>query len=167
MRDRAQSADLPGCLSPAALYRPGRRFLRKATKDNRYGHRDATMILVAYRQGLRAAELVDLRWARVEFRTATLHVRRVKQGTPTGSSRTRICYAMLVATRLRIKDTTRGPCKPTSGIATSSTRCATPSYRRRDSKIFGENERRSPKVQCITGRVPPDTRIASAVFSRY
>jgi integrase len=26
--------------------------------------------------------LVDLRWDQVEFRTATLHVRRVKSGTP-------------------------------------------------------------------------------------
>jgi integrase len=56
--------------------------LIKATKDNRYGHRDATMILVAYRHGLRVSELVDLRWDQVDFRTATLHVRRVKQGTP-------------------------------------------------------------------------------------
>jgi integrase len=56
--------------------------LIKATQDNRYGHRDATMILVAYRHGLRAAELVDLRWEQVDFRTAALHVRRVKQGTP-------------------------------------------------------------------------------------
>jgi len=56
--------------------------LIKATQDNRYGHRDATMILLAYRHGLRAAELVDLRWEQVDFRTAALHVRRVKQGTP-------------------------------------------------------------------------------------
>ena len=40
------------------------------------------MILVAYRHGLRASELVDLRWDQVEFRTATLRVRKVKQGTP-------------------------------------------------------------------------------------
>ncbi len=56
--------------------------LMNAAKGNRWGHRDATMILVAYRHGLRASELVDLRWDQVEFRTATLHVRRVKQGTP-------------------------------------------------------------------------------------
>jgi integrase len=56
--------------------------LTEAAWDNRYGHRDATMILVAYRHGLRAAELTDLRWDQVEFRTATLHVRRVKRGTP-------------------------------------------------------------------------------------
>jgi integrase len=57
--------------------------LIKAIQDNRYGHRDGTMVLVAYKPGLRAAELVDLRWEQVDFRTATLHVRRVKQGTPT------------------------------------------------------------------------------------
>ena len=56
--------------------------LINATKDNRYGHRDATMILAAYRHGLRAAELVDLRWDQIDFRTGTLHVRRLKQGTP-------------------------------------------------------------------------------------
>src|SRR5262249_38515475 len=53
-----------------------------AAKGNRWGQRDATMVLVAYRHGLRASELVDLRWDQVDFRTATLHVRRVKQGTP-------------------------------------------------------------------------------------
>lgn len=51
-------------------------------KANRYGHRDATMILVAYRHGFRASELTDLRWNQIEFSSATLHVRRVKQGTP-------------------------------------------------------------------------------------
>jgi integrase len=40
------------------------------------------MILVAYRHGLRAAELVDLRWDQVDFDTATLAVRRVKKGSP-------------------------------------------------------------------------------------
>jgi site-specific recombinase XerD len=56
--------------------------LLKATKGNRWGHRDATMILVAYRHGLRASELTDLRWDQVDFATAILHVRRVKQGSP-------------------------------------------------------------------------------------
>ena len=56
--------------------------LLKAAGKNRWGHRDATMLLVAYRHGLRASELVDLRWDQVEFRMASLHVRRVKQGTP-------------------------------------------------------------------------------------
>lgn len=56
--------------------------LMKAAKRNRWGHRDATMILVAFRHGLRASELVDLRWDQIEFNTATLHVRRRKEGTP-------------------------------------------------------------------------------------
>jgi integrase len=53
-----------------------------AAKDNRYGHREATMALVAYRHGLRTSELVDLRWNQVDFNAATLHVNRVKNGTP-------------------------------------------------------------------------------------
>jgi type 1 fimbriae regulatory protein FimB/type 1 fimbriae regulatory protein FimE len=56
--------------------------LMNAAKGNRHGHRDTTMVLVAYRHGLRASELVDLRWDQVDFRSAALHVRRVKQGTP-------------------------------------------------------------------------------------
>ena len=56
--------------------------LTEAAKGNRHGHRDATMILVAYRHGLRVSELADLRWDQVEFTSAALHVRRVKQGTP-------------------------------------------------------------------------------------
>ena len=56
--------------------------LMEATKANRRGHRDATMILVAYRHGLRAAEVVDMRWEQVDFFAATLAVRRVKKGTP-------------------------------------------------------------------------------------
>jgi type 1 fimbriae regulatory protein FimB/type 1 fimbriae regulatory protein FimE len=56
--------------------------LLDAAKTNRHGHRDGTMLLVAYRHGLRASELVDLRWGQVDFQAATLHVRRVKQGTP-------------------------------------------------------------------------------------
>ena len=56
--------------------------LMNAARKNRWGHRDATMMLVAYRHGLRVSELVDLRWDQIEFASGTLHVRRVKQGTP-------------------------------------------------------------------------------------
>ena len=41
------------------------------------------MIPLAFRHGLRAAELVDLQWDQVELgRNAALHVRRVKSGVP-------------------------------------------------------------------------------------
>ena len=46
------------------------------------GLRDSTMVLVAYRHGLRVSELVDLRWDQVSFDTGMLHVRRAKRGTP-------------------------------------------------------------------------------------
>ena len=36
--------------------------LIEAAKTNRYGHRDATMLLVAFRHGLRASELCSLEW---------------------------------------------------------------------------------------------------------
>jgi integrase len=60
--------------------------LMTAARKNRWGHRDATMILVAYRHGFRPAELVDLRWDQIEFASGALHVRRVKRGTPSTHS---------------------------------------------------------------------------------
>jgi type 1 fimbriae regulatory protein FimB/type 1 fimbriae regulatory protein FimE len=65
-------------LTPAEVER-----LIKVAKDGRYGHRDATLILIAYRHGLRAVEICDLEWSQVEMgRAATLHVRRAKNGKP-------------------------------------------------------------------------------------
>jgi len=57
-------------------------LLIEAAKVNRRGHRDATMILIAFRHGLRAAEVCDLHWDQVDFDGAVLHVRRVKNGMP-------------------------------------------------------------------------------------
>ena len=56
--------------------------LIEAAGKNRQGRRDALMVLLAYRHGLRAAEVVDLRWEQVDFKSASQHVRRVKNGTP-------------------------------------------------------------------------------------
>ena len=53
-----------------------------ARKHGRYGHRDATMILVAYRHGLRASEVCDLQWQQIELSEGRLHVHRVKNGIP-------------------------------------------------------------------------------------
>jgi type 1 fimbriae regulatory protein FimE len=55
--------------------------LRKAARTiGRHGHRNDTMILVAYRHGLRVSELVNLRWAQVDLSQGLLHVRRLKRG---------------------------------------------------------------------------------------
>jgi integrase len=55
--------------------------LCEAAKANRWGQRDATMIMVAFRHGLRASEVTDLRWDQVDFTAATLAVRRLKKGS--------------------------------------------------------------------------------------
>ena len=56
--------------------------LIKAAGENRWGHRDATAILIAYRHGLRASELVALRWDDIDFQTGKLHVRRARAAQP-------------------------------------------------------------------------------------
>src|SRR5262245_49421635 len=58
------------------------RLMDRARKDRRYGHRDATMILIAYRHGLRASEVCDLQWQQIELSEGRLHVHRVKNGIP-------------------------------------------------------------------------------------
>jgi integrase len=40
------------------------------------------MILIAFRHGLRAAEVCDLRWDQVDLNGAVLHVRRIKKRHP-------------------------------------------------------------------------------------
>lgn len=54
--------------------------LIQAARGNRYGHRDATLILTCYRHGLRAQELCDLEWSAIDFGRATMDVRRAKNG---------------------------------------------------------------------------------------
>jgi len=51
-------------------------------RRGRYGHRDASLLMLAYRHGLRVGELVALRWEQVAFREGLLHVARLKKGTP-------------------------------------------------------------------------------------
>jgi integrase len=53
-----------------------------ARKRGRYGHRDATMILLTFRHGLRVGELCALTWDQVDFGQSLLHVTRLKRGVP-------------------------------------------------------------------------------------
>ena len=48
----------------------------------RHAHRDATLILMMYRHGLRRAEAASLKWEQIDFSGSTIHIRRVKKGTP-------------------------------------------------------------------------------------
>ena len=57
-------------------------LLDAAKKKGRHGHRDATLILLAYRHALRVSELVALRWDQIDLSQGLLHVSRAKNGTP-------------------------------------------------------------------------------------
>src|SRR5262249_12656933 len=50
--------------------------------DSRNAIRDRLLILMAFRHALRVSEVVDLRWQQVSLDTATIHIRRAKNGTP-------------------------------------------------------------------------------------
>lgn len=58
------------------------RLMVAAGKLGRHGHRDATLILIAYRHALRVSELVALRWDQVDLKQGLLHVSRLKNGVP-------------------------------------------------------------------------------------
>jgi type 1 fimbriae regulatory protein FimB/type 1 fimbriae regulatory protein FimE len=55
-------------------------LISEARNVGRHGHRDATLILVAFRHGLRVSELVSLRWDQVDLAQGLLHVVRLKNG---------------------------------------------------------------------------------------
>jgi len=64
-------------LSPAEV----EQLIGAAQGVGRHRHRDATMILIAYRHALRVSELTALRWDQVDLAQGLLHVRRRKNGT--------------------------------------------------------------------------------------
>jgi type 1 fimbriae regulatory protein FimE len=49
-------------------------------KEGRYGQRDSTALLIAYRHGLRVSELVALKWEQVDLKAGQLRVTRLKSG---------------------------------------------------------------------------------------
>jgi len=53
-----------------------------AGRVGRHCHRDATLILLSYRHGLRVTELVSLRWEQVDLKQGLMHVNRLKHGNP-------------------------------------------------------------------------------------
>jgi type 1 fimbriae regulatory protein FimB/type 1 fimbriae regulatory protein FimE len=56
------------------------KLIEAARKRGRNGQRDAAAILLAYRHGLRASELCQLRWSQIDLRHGRLHVNRAKGG---------------------------------------------------------------------------------------
>jgi integrase len=80
-----------GRKSDAAYARDGHRYLIpeqvaaliKTARTNRHGPRDALMISLAYHHGLRASELVNLRWNAIDWKRADIAVNRLKNGKDT------------------------------------------------------------------------------------
>ena len=56
------------------------KLLQASAKLSRHGARDRTLVLIAYRHGLRVSELVALRWDQVDLKAGLLHVARLKNG---------------------------------------------------------------------------------------
>ena len=57
-------------------------LMKAAKTTGRHGHRDATLILLGYRHGLRVSELIALRWDQIDLKLGLLYVSRLKNGTP-------------------------------------------------------------------------------------
>ncbi len=56
------------------------KLINSAKRLGRYGHRDSTMILMAYRHGLRVSELVSIRWSQMDLEQGLFNVIRLKNG---------------------------------------------------------------------------------------
>jgi len=56
-------------------------LLKAARSIGRHGHRDAALIQLAYRHGLRVSELIALRWEQIDLKQGVLHVNRLKNGS--------------------------------------------------------------------------------------
>jgi type 1 fimbriae regulatory protein FimE len=56
------------------------RLIQAARRRGRHGHRDATLILMTYRHGLRVSEVTSLRWDVVDLSHGRVYVRRRKAG---------------------------------------------------------------------------------------
>ena len=54
-----------------------------AASGGALGHRDATMILLAYRHGFRASEVCRLQWASIDLDARTIQVNRIKGSAST------------------------------------------------------------------------------------
>jgi type 1 fimbriae regulatory protein FimE len=63
-------------LTPAEV----EKLLQASGKVGRHGARDRTLILLAYRHGLRVSELVTMRWEQIDFKAGSIHVNRLKNG---------------------------------------------------------------------------------------
>ncbi len=58
------------------------KLIDAAAREGRHGFRDATLLLLAYRHGLRVTELVNLHWDQIDLQLGLIHINRLKNGDP-------------------------------------------------------------------------------------
>ncbi len=56
------------------------KIISAARNIGRHGNRDAAMILLAFRHGLKVSELISLRWQQVDLKSGLLQIHRLKNG---------------------------------------------------------------------------------------
>ena len=59
------------------------RLVRAAKENGKHGTRNATLILMAYRHGLRVNELINLKWIHIDLDAGNVLVSRLKNGQKT------------------------------------------------------------------------------------
>lgn len=53
-------------------------MIEAAKKDKRHQNRNATLILLIFRHGLRSVEAANLKWTQIDLKTGHIHVQRAK-----------------------------------------------------------------------------------------
>jgi type 1 fimbriae regulatory protein FimB/type 1 fimbriae regulatory protein FimE len=66
------------------------KLIAAAKSVGRLGNRDSTMILLAFRHGMRCTEIVNLQWDQIQLDIAAIEMRRAKRGTPAMHELTRL-----------------------------------------------------------------------------
>jgi integrase len=56
------------------------KLIQAAKKLGRHRHRDSSMILIAYRHGLRVSELISMRWQQIDLDSGLIQINRLKNG---------------------------------------------------------------------------------------
>jgi integrase len=79
IRQRNQARRTREYLTPSEVERM---IVAARHASGRLAERDALSIMMAYRHGLRASELIALRWEQIDLKAGLLHVVRLKHGSP-------------------------------------------------------------------------------------
>src|SRR6516165_5673202 len=148
------------------------RLMDCARKHGRYGHRDATMILVAYRHGLRASEVCDLQWQQIELSRAACTFTGSRTGSPayiqSAVTRCERCASYAAITRetpMCSFPSAVGRSAPLGSTASSSASGRPPRCHSRSTRTCSAMPVGSSSPTMATTRGPSSTTWATKTFS--